>query len=120
MRTGDNLIVRTGGRFAAQGTRSRERPLNDLHASKPARKKIEVFSAGCPLCRQAIDLVRRQAGSSCEIIVHNMMDARGFARATALGVRAVPAVAIDGKLVSSGRGIDIQMLRDAGLRRPLH
>jgi glutaredoxin 3 len=80
-----------------------------------APKKIEVFSAGCPLCHQAIDLVRRQAGSSCEIIVHNMTDARGFGRATALGVRAVPAVAIDGKLVSSSRGIDIQILRDAGL-----
>jgi glutaredoxin 3 len=80
-----------------------------------APKKIEVFSAGCPLCHQAIDLVRRQAGSSCEIIVHNMTDARGFGRATALGVRAVPAVAIDGKLVSSSRGIDIQTLRDVGL-----
>ena len=82
-----------------------------------ASKKIEVFSAGCPLCHEAINLVRREAGSSAEIIVHNMTDARGFARATALGVRSVPAVAIDGKLASccSHSGVDIQMPRDAGL-----
>jgi glutaredoxin 3 len=86
-------------------------------ATKP---KIEVFSAGCPLCLQAIDMVRREAGSSSEIIVRNMTDARDFGRATALGVRSVPAVAIDGKLVSSGGGVDIQTLRDAGLVRALH
>jgi glutaredoxin 3 len=86
-------------------------------ATKP---KIEVFSAGCPLCLQAIDMVRREAGSSSEIIVRNMTDARDFGRATALGVRSVPAVAIDGKLVSSGGGVNIQTLRDAGLVRALH
>jgi glutaredoxin 3 len=88
-----------------------------------ASQKIEVFSAGCPLCQEAINLVRREAGSSAEIIVHNMMDARGFARATALGVRSIPAVAIDGKLAScwSHGGVDIQMLRDAVLGRvPFH
>jgi glutaredoxin 3 len=86
-------------------------------ATKP---KIEVFSAGCPLCLQAIDMVRREAGSSSEIIIRNMTDARDFGRATALGVRSVPAVAIDGKLVSSGGGVNIQTLRDAGLVRALH
>ena len=83
------------------------------------KHRIEVFSAGCPLCHQVIDVVRRQAGSSSEIIVHNMTDTRAFWRATALGVRSVPAVAIDGKLTSSGRGVDIEELRDAGLGRTL-
>jgi glutaredoxin 3 len=87
-------------------------------ATKP---KIEVFSAGCPLCHQVIDVVMREAGSSSEVIVRNMTDARAFARATALGVRSVPAVAIDGVLACGGKGIDlIQILRDAGLGRALH
>jgi hypothetical protein len=78
------------------------------------QRTVEVFSAGCPLCRQVIDVVRREAGSSSEIIVHNMTDARGFGRATALGVRSVPAVVIDGRLASccAGTGVDIRVLKD--------
>jgi glutaredoxin len=95
--------------------------LPELAATTMAtRPKIEVFSAGCPLCLQAIEMVRREAGSSSEIIVRNMTDARDFGRATALGVRSVPAVAVDGKLLSSGGGLDIQILRDAVLSLTLH
>ncbi|MFY9838879.1 MAG: thioredoxin family protein [Xanthobacteraceae bacterium] len=86
-----------------------------------AKPKIEVFSAGCPLCLEVIDVVMREAGSSCEVIVRGMMDARGFGRATALGVRSIPAIAINGKLVSLGSvsSVDImQILRDPGLGRP--
>jgi glutaredoxin len=87
------------------------------------KQKIEVFSSGCPLCHEAIDLVRRrEAGPSAEIIIHSMTDARGFGRATALRVRSVPAVAINGKLAAccSRSGVDIQMLRDAGLGAQLN
>jgi hypothetical protein len=85
-------------------------------ATKP---KIKIFSAGCPLCLEVIEVVMREVGSSCEVIVRSMTDARGFGRATALGVRSVPAIAIDGKLVSSGSGIDVmKILRDAGLGQP--
>jgi glutaredoxin 3 len=95
--------------------------LTELAASTMATKpKIEVFSAGCPLCLQAIEMVRREAGSSSEIIIRNMTDARDFGRATALGVRSVPAIAIDGKLMSSGGGVDVQILRDVVLARALH
>jgi hypothetical protein len=42
-------------------------------------------------------------------------------RAKELGVRSVPAVVIDGKLASccSDRGVDIQVLKDAGLGKAL-
>jgi len=42
-------------------------------------------------------------------------------RAKTLGVRSVPAVAIDGKLAEccTGRGINVQVLRTAGLGTPL-
>ena len=82
--------------------------------------KVEVFSAGCALCHEVIDAVSREAGSSCEIIVRNMMDSRILRRAEELGIRSVPAVVIDGKLVSgSGPGFDIQALRAAGLGKAL-
>ena len=79
-----------------------------------SKRKVEVFSAGCALCEEVIDLVRREAGSSSEVIVRNMMDARSLARAEKFGIRSVPAVVIDGKLASccTGRGVDLQVLRN--------
>ena len=57
-----------------------------------SKRKVEVFSAGCALCEEVIDLVRREAGSSTEVIVRKMIDARVLARAEALGIRSIPAV----------------------------
>ena len=78
------------------------------------KRKIEVFSAGCALCHEVIDVVRQEAGSSSEVIVRDMMDARFLSRAQELGIRSVPAVAIDGKLASccTGKGVDIQVLKN--------
>ena len=77
------------------------------------KRKVEVFSAGCAFCHEVIDVVRVEAGSSSEVIVHNMLDARSLARAEKLGIRSVPAVVIDRKLASccTGRGVDIQILK---------
>ena len=85
------------------------------------KRKIEVFSAGCALCHDVIDVVRREAGSSDEVTVSNMTDSRVLKRATELGVRSVPAVVIDGKLASccTDRGVDIQVLKAAGLGKAL-
>jgi len=85
------------------------------------KRKIEIFSAGCPTCHEAIETVKREACSSCEVIVHDMKDMQVVRRAKDLGVRSVPAVVIDGKLASccAGRGVDIGVLRGAGLGRAL-
>ena len=75
---------------------------------------MEVFSAGCAFCHEIIDVVGREAGSSFQIIVHDMMDARSLVRAEKFGIRSVPAVVIDGKLAFSRtvRGVDIQALKN--------
>ena len=67
------------------------------------KRRIEVFSAGCALCHEVIDVARREVGSSAEIIVRDMLDARVLARAEKFGIRSVPAVVIDGKLASCSR-----------------
>jgi glutaredoxin 3 len=79
-----------------------------------SKRKVEVFSAGCALCEEVIDVLRREAGSSSEVIVRNMFDARSLARAEKLGIRSVPAVVIDGKLASccTPRGVDLQVLKN--------
>jgi glutaredoxin 3 len=85
------------------------------------KRKVEVFSAGCPTCQEAVEAVKTAACSSCEVIVLDMNNSGVARRAKALGVRSVPAVAIDGKLAEccAGRGIDVQVLRAAGLGTPL-
>lgn len=82
------------------------------------KRRVEVFSAGCALCHTVIDAVNREAGSSCEVIVHKMTDSRVLARAKELGIRSVPAVVIDGKLASYCTGQDVvQVLKAAGLAK---
>ncbi|HID46310.1 MAG TPA: hypothetical protein EYP34_11205 [Chromatiaceae bacterium] len=85
------------------------------------KRKIEVFSAGCPACEETIQMVNRVACSSCEVSVLDMKDATVAMRARDLGIRSVPAVVIDGKLADccAGRGPDETALRSAGLGQPL-
>ena len=82
-----------------------------------AKRKVEVFSAGCPICDEAIAMVRRIACPDCEVTVLDLHDAGVPVRAKALGVRSIPAVAIDGQLAEccAGRGPDQSVLRAAGL-----
>jgi glutaredoxin 3 len=84
-------------------------------------RKIEVFSAGWPLCDETEQKVRELACPSCDVTVLHMKDQATMERARQLGVKFVPAVAIDGKLVGccAGGGIDEKALQDAGLRKPL-
>jgi glutaredoxin 3 len=84
-----------------------------------AKHKVEVFSAGCVACDEAITLIKRVAGTASEVVVHDMKSIDVARRAKALGVRSVPAVVIDGKLADccAGRGVDEAILRAAGLGR---
>lgn len=58
---------------------------------------IEVFSAGCPTCHDAIEVVRRAAGSQ-HVEILDMNQPSVATKASQYGVQRVPAVAIDGKL----------------------
>ena len=85
-----------------------------------AKRKIEVFSAGCPACEETIQMVNRVACPSCEVSVLDMRDKQVAARARSLGIRTVPAVVINGKLADccTGRGPEEATLRRAGLGQP--
>lgn len=86
-----------------------------------AKRTIEVFSAGCPACEEAIRMVNRVACQSCEVSVLDMHNPTVAKRAKDLGIRSVPAVVIDGKPADccAGRGPDEAALRSAGLGQPL-
>jgi glutaredoxin 3 len=85
------------------------------------KRKIEVFSAGCPVCEETLALVNRLACPSCEVSVLDIRRQEVASRAKEYGIRCVPAVVIDGKLADccAGRRPDEAVLKSAGLGVPL-
>lgn len=84
------------------------------------KRKIEIFSAGCPACEETIQTVNRIACPSCEVEVLDMHQPEVATRAGQYGVKSVPAVVIDGVLADccAGRGVDESTLRAAGVGVP--
>lgn len=85
------------------------------------KRKVEIFSAGCPACEETVSLVNSIACPDCEVSVLDMKSSDVAARAKSLGIRSVPAVVIDGKLADccAGRGVDADTLRAAGVGQPV-
>jgi glutaredoxin 3 len=81
------------------------------------KRKIEIFSAGCAVCDETVEMVKRVACPSCEVEVLDMTDPAMAARAKQHGVKSVPAVMVDGKLADccAGRGPNEASLRAAGI-----
>lgn len=85
------------------------------------KRKIEIFSAGCPACEEAVRMVKAIACQSCEVEVLDMRRPEVAARAEQYGIRSVPSVVVGGKLADccAGRGVDEATLRAAGIGVPL-
>jgi glutaredoxin 3 len=85
------------------------------------KRKVEIFSAGCPVCEEVVERVKQMACDSCEVTVLDMQQAGIAARARQLGVGSVPAIAVDGVLADccAGRAPDDTALRAAGIGQPL-
>ena len=86
-----------------------------------AKRLVEVFTAGCPICEDAVKEIKVLACPNCEVTVYDLnkrCDTNECVdKAKQYGIKSVPAVAIDGKLVDccNNRGIDIEALKRAGL-----
>ncbi len=67
-----------------------------------AKRLVEVFTAGCPLCDETIKLVREVACENCEIQVYDLRQGCAtnecLEKATQYGINRVPAVVIDSQL----------------------
>ena len=81
------------------------------------RRLVEVFSAGCELCEDAVTLVRATACESCDVQVHDMRKPEAQAKARRYGVTRVPAVVVNGELAGccAGSAVDAQRLRERGV-----
>lgn len=86
-----------------------------------AKRRVEVFTAGCPICEETVRLVNSMACPSCEVQVYDLRE--GCAtnecreKATRYGITALPAVAVNGGLLDCCRRgpIDAAGLRAAGI-----
>jgi len=83
-------------------------------------RKVQVFTAGCSLCDDAVNLVQSIACPACDVEVLDMQDPQVASQAKTLGVQRVPAIVIDGKLADccAANGPDEATLRAAGLGQP--
>ena len=90
------------------------RPMSDL-------RTVEVFTAGCPLCDDVVELVQELVCDSCEVQTVSLQDDAGRRRADEVGMQSVPAVVINGALAAccEGRGVDESALRAVGIGDPL-
>ena len=82
-----------------------------------SKQTIEVFTAGCPCCDEAVQAVQAASCPSCDVRILDMKDPAVAARATKLGVQRVPAVVIDGQLAdccAAGK-LNVEALRSMGL-----
>ena len=79
------------------------------------RRKIEVFTAGCPCCIEAMKLIEFLAGNEHDVEIRDMHDPAVAAAARSYGIRRVPAVVIDGRLADfyAARGLDEVTLTQA-------
>ena len=85
------------------------------------QRQVEVYSAGCAMCADVVNLIKKIACPSCNISVLDMNEPDVARRAKELGITTVPAIAIDGKLADccSGGGPNENTLRAAGIGAPL-
>ena len=68
------------------------------------KRKIEVFTAGCPLCDETLERVKTAViECGCEVIERPCAGDQQCEEAKRYGVRAMPAVVVDGTLVFEGR-----------------
>lgn len=86
-----------------------------------AKRLVEVFTAGCPICNDTIELVKSLVCSSCDLQIYNLRE--GCAtnecreKAERYGITAVPAVAVNSVLLDCYRRepITADHLKAAGI-----
>ena len=89
------------------------------------KRKVEVFTAGCPICGPAVKMVQGLACPSCDVHIHDLnkgcetdecrVEARRY------NLKTVPAEVVDGKVCSccENSGVNMEDLKAAGIGTPL-
>lgn len=85
------------------------------------KRKVEVFTAGCPVCEGAVKMVKDLACPSCDVHIHDLNKGcetdECRVEADKFGLQTVPAVVVNGKVVSccDNKGLQEDELKAAGI-----
>ena len=88
------------------------------------KRRVEVFTAGCPICDEAVNLVKSVACPSCDVQIYDLREGCSTNEcheiASWYGVTAVPAIAVDGVLLDCCRRspVTASSLAAAGIGQP--
>jgi glutaredoxin len=94
----------------------------EVRTMMTTKRSIEIFTAGCPLCDDAVRLVNELKCRDCEVTIHNLGEgSAALDKAKAYGIHRVPAVVVDGKLAECCNvgPITAEGLKAAGVGREL-
>ncbi|MGI8427426.1 MAG: glutaredoxin family protein [Actinomycetota bacterium] len=81
-----------------------------------AKRQVEVFTAGCPVCEPAVKMVNELACPDCEVTVHDLSRQK-HDLVGRYGIKTLPAIVVDGSLLGCCRnaGPDMGELQAAGV-----
>lgn len=89
------------------------------------KRKVEVFTAGCPVCDPTVQMVKNLACPGCDVHVHDLNKGcetdKCRVEAQKYGLKTVPAIVVDGKVASccENPGANREDLKAAGIGTPL-
>ncbi|MBW1980536.1 MAG: thioredoxin family protein [Deltaproteobacteria bacterium] len=85
------------------------------------KRKVEIFTAGCPVCQDVVDTARELACPDCELTIYDLSKKEGVKEAQAYKITALPAVAVNGRLLECCQRAPItrEALTAAGVGKPL-
>lgn len=85
------------------------------------KRRIEVFTANCPVCDPVVKMINELSCSQCDVTVYDLVkqcdDKACLNKAKEYGVVRVPAVVVDGKLLKccESNAITKEALLHAGI-----
>jgi glutaredoxin len=86
-------------------------------------RKVEIFTAGCPLCEETVKMVQDLACEYCKVSVYNLQSKTPeyLAKANDYGIHSVPTIVVNGNVLDCcKRGkITQEDLEAAGIGQPL-
>jgi len=88
------------------------------------KRKVEVFTAGCPVCDPAVKMVKDIACPSCDVHVHDLNQGCETDvcrdKAKEYGISKVPTVVVNGKVCSCCENgpVNREDLQAAGVGQP--
>lgn len=66
------------------------------------KRRIEIFTAGCPVCDDAVRLVNGLACEDCNVVVYNLNEpcesGECLDKVKEYGIKRLPAIVVDGRL----------------------